>query len=68
MSGRMNIIHASDSLESAEKEMQIFFKPKEIHEYKLPLTPSIYSTEEIQEMSIPKTSFGKPRKLPGQED
>ncbi|MGI9256223.1 MAG: nucleoside-diphosphate kinase [Salinispira sp.] len=30
---RMNIIHASDSSESAEREINIFFAPKEICEY-----------------------------------
>ncbi|HIP25677.1 MAG TPA: nucleoside-diphosphate kinase [Archaeoglobus profundus] len=29
-----NIIHASDSLESAEREISLFFKPDEILEYK----------------------------------
>jgi nucleoside-diphosphate kinase len=30
---RMNIIHASDSVESAEREINLFFKPEEIVEY-----------------------------------
>lgn len=30
---RMNIIHASDSVESAEREIKLFFKPEEILEY-----------------------------------
>ena len=30
---RMNIIHASDSPESAEREIALFFKPEEIIEY-----------------------------------
>jgi nucleoside-diphosphate kinase len=30
---RKNIIHASDSRESAEREIGLFFKPEEIHEY-----------------------------------
>lgn len=30
---RMNIIHASDSVESAEREINLFFKPEEIMEY-----------------------------------
>jgi len=29
-----NIIHASDSLESAEKEIKLWFKPSELHSYK----------------------------------
>jgi nucleoside-diphosphate kinase len=30
---QMNIIHASDSVESAEREIKLFFKPEEIIEY-----------------------------------
>jgi len=29
-----NLIHASDSLENAKREISIWFKPKEIHSYK----------------------------------
>ena len=29
-----NVIHASDSLESAEREISLFFKPEEIFDYK----------------------------------
>ena len=29
-----NLIHASDSIENAEKEINIWFKPEEIHSYK----------------------------------
>ncbi len=29
-----NVIHGSDSLVSAEREIAIFFKPEELHEYK----------------------------------
>jgi len=33
---RKNMIHASDNLENARKEIEIFFKPKEILKYKKP--------------------------------
>ncbi len=29
-----NVIHGSDSLESAKREIAFFFKPEELHEYK----------------------------------
>ena len=41
MSIRQNIIHASDSLESAEREIEIFFKKEEIIDYKLAARPWI---------------------------
>jgi len=68
MSGRMNIIHTSDSLESTEKEIGIFFKPKEILQYKIPLTQIIYSLEEMEALAAQKKISGPPRKLPGKED
>ncbi|MHC4123074.1 MAG: nucleoside-diphosphate kinase [Planctomycetota bacterium] len=34
-SGRYNLIHGSDSPESAEKEIKLFFKPEEIINYQL---------------------------------
>ncbi len=34
-----NMIHASDSSESAEREMELFFKPEEIQEYRLAVRP-----------------------------
>ncbi|RKX81829.1 MAG: nucleoside-diphosphate kinase [Spirochaetes bacterium] len=33
VSTRKNIIHASDSIESAVKEIELFFKPEELHIY-----------------------------------
>lgn len=49
MSQQHNIIHASDSPEIAEKEIQRFFKQDEIFEYqKIDLT-AIYSREELKE-------------------
>ena len=41
MSIRQNIIHASDSVESAEREIDIFFKKEEIIDYKLAARPWI---------------------------
>jgi len=34
-----NMIHASDSSESAEREVELFFKPQEIQEYRLAVRP-----------------------------
>ena len=31
----MNLVHGSDSLASAERELDLFFEPKELHEYDL---------------------------------
>ena len=31
----MNLVHASDSLASAERELSLFFTPKELHDYEL---------------------------------
>lgn len=47
MSGQENIIHASDSNENAEIEVNRFFKPEEIFEYSPITTPSIYSPDEL---------------------
>ena len=46
LSMQCNVIHASDSVESAEKEMKRFFKPEEIHSYKRVLEPLTYSKDE----------------------
>lgn len=37
-----NIIHGSDSVESAKKEINLWFDEKEIHNYKLPNEKWIY--------------------------
>ena len=47
MSGQENIIHASDSNENAEIEVNRFFKPEEIFEYSPITTPAIYSPDEL---------------------
>lgn len=46
MSGSQNIIHASDSTESAEKEMGLIFNGDEIFEYNSSTELLIYSKEE----------------------
>lgn len=47
MSGSLNIIHASDSVENAEIEVKRFFKPEEIFDYKPVNLNLIYSPDEI---------------------
>ncbi|WP_108823023.1 nucleoside-diphosphate kinase [Dysgonomonas sp. Marseille-P4361] len=42
-----NIVHASDSVESAEKEIKRFFKEEEIFDYKLSVLSFLYSESEI---------------------
>jgi nucleoside-diphosphate kinase len=46
MSVQANLVHASDSLETAEVEVQRFFKPEELFEYEDTLNPFIYSSRE----------------------
>ena len=47
MSGGNNLVHASDSLKNAKREMKIVFTPEEIHEYKTITEKLIYSEDEI---------------------
>lgn len=47
MSGSQNIIHASDSQESAEKELGLIFNADEIFEYDSATDLLIYSKEEV---------------------
>lgn len=47
MSGSQNIIHASDSVENAEIEINRFFKPEEIFDYNPAAFNFIYSADEI---------------------
>lgn len=42
-----NIVHTSDSVENAKEELARFFKKDEIFDYPHPLTPFIYSNNEI---------------------
>ncbi len=46
MSGSYNIIHASDSLESAQKELGLIFEPHELFDYVSASEALVYSKEE----------------------
>ncbi|MEM4633547.1 MAG: nucleoside-diphosphate kinase [Candidatus Anstonellaceae archaeon] len=46
LSMQCNIIHASDSIETAKKEIARFFSPEELHSYTRILEPLTYSKEE----------------------
>lgn len=48
LSMQCNVIHASDSIESAQKEVARFFKPEELHSYKRMLDGITYSADEKQ--------------------
>ncbi len=41
-----NIVHASDSVETADIEINRFFRPDEIYEYTQQLLPNIYANDE----------------------
>jgi nucleoside-diphosphate kinase len=47
MSIQANLVHASDSLETAGKEVPRFFDDSELFEYESALTPTIYSSDEL---------------------
>lgn len=47
MSGSLNIIHASDSVENAEIEIRRFFRPEEIFDYVPATWKAIYSSDEL---------------------
>lgn len=47
MSGQANIVHASDSEESAAAEIDRFFKPEEIFEYKPGCGDYLYADDEL---------------------
>lgn len=46
LSMQCNVIHASDSVETAHKEVVRFFKPEELHSYKRVLEGLTYSMDE----------------------
>jgi nucleoside-diphosphate kinase len=46
-SRQMNLVHASDSPESAQREMEIFFRREEICEYQPTIRPWLGAPEEI---------------------
>ena len=47
MSGSQNIIHASDSIESAEKELGLIFNADEIFDYSSGMDSLIYSKDDL---------------------
>src|SRR5215813_1809448 len=47
MSVQANLVHASDSIETAAKEVPRFFDESELHEYQSALTRAIYSEDEL---------------------
>ena len=47
MSFQENIVHASDSPETAEAELKRFFKPEEIFDYKLSTFDYLYANDEF---------------------
>lgn len=48
MSIQANLVHASDSLETAANEVPRFFKAEELFAYESAATPTIYSADEIK--------------------
>lgn len=47
MSHQENVVHASDSLESAAVELGRFFTPEDYFEYDTPLMPFLYAADEL---------------------
>lgn len=47
LSTQKNLAHASDSIETAEKEIKRFFRPEEIFEYKRATEDVFYARDEI---------------------
>lgn len=45
-SRQMNLVHASDSPESARRELEIFFAPKEIQDYEPTIVPWLRAADE----------------------
>ena len=48
MSIQANLVHASDSIETAVKEVARFFDPSELLEYQSATTSTIYSDDELE--------------------
>jgi nucleoside-diphosphate kinase len=46
MSVSCNVVHASDSVENAKKEVERFFKPEELHEYTKSEYEHVYAEDE----------------------
>jgi len=47
LSNMMNLVHASDSTETAQKEIARFFKKDELFQWKQTLEASTYGSDEI---------------------
>lgn len=47
MSFQENIVHTSDSIENAKIELERFFNPGEIFDYKMPLLEYLYAADEL---------------------
>ncbi len=47
MSVQANLVHASDSIETAKQEVKRFFDDSELFDYKISLTSMIYSEDEL---------------------
>ncbi len=47
ISTQENIVHTSDSIETAQKEISRFFEPHEIYNYEQSLLSNIYASDEI---------------------
>ena len=45
-SQQMNLVHASDGPEAAQREMEIFFRPEEIHSYEPTIRPWLRAADE----------------------
>jgi len=45
-SRQMNLVHASDGSEAAQREISIYFKPEEVCSYEPTLTPSLRAGDE----------------------
>ncbi len=48
MSVQANLVHASDSIETANQEVKRFFDDSELFEYEIALTSMIYSEDELR--------------------
>ncbi len=47
MSFQENIVHTSDSIENAKIELERFFNPGELFDYKMPLLDYLYAADEL---------------------
>lgn len=47
MSGQENLVHSSDSLETAKVELERFFRPEEIFDYKPLVWRALYAPDEL---------------------